>query len=55
MTVQMVSWCRNRRQRNTMLAPISDTGMDIDYGINTAQGDSRYIVNTQLVEYGQAI
>ncbi|MFN8318923.1 MAG: peptide-N-glycosidase F-related protein [Saprospiraceae bacterium] len=33
---------------------ISNTGMDIDYGINTAQGDSRYIVNTQLVEYGQA-
>lgn len=25
----------------------------VDYGLNTAAGDSRYIVNTQLVKYGQ--
>ncbi len=26
----------------------------LDYGLNTASGDSRYIVNTQLVTYGKA-
>lgn len=26
----------------------------VDYGLNTAAGDSRYIVNTQLVKYGPA-
>lgn len=29
-----------------------DGKISIDYGLNTAEGDSRYIVNTQLVKYG---
>lgn len=33
---------------------VANTAMEVDYGINTAQGDSRYIVNHQLVEYGPA-
>lgn len=28
--------------------------VNLDYGLNTASGDSRYIVNTQLVQYGKA-
>lgn len=33
---------------------VANQRMEVDYGINTAQGDSRYIVNHQLVEYGPA-
>ncbi|MBK7221539.1 MAG: hypothetical protein IPH94_09470 [Saprospiraceae bacterium] len=33
---------------------VANQSMEVDYGINTAQGDSRYIVNHQLVQYGPA-
>ena len=33
---------------------IGNGTMAIDYGLSTAAGDSRYIVNCQLVEYGEA-
>ncbi len=29
------------------------SNVNLDYGLNTASGDSRYIVNTQLVQYGK--
>lgn len=31
---------------------VTNNTFSVDYGINTAAGDSRYIVNTQLVKYG---
>lgn len=31
----------------------NNSSFTVDYGLNTAAGDSRYIVNTQLVKYGQ--
>ena len=31
---------------------ISNNMVDVDYGLNSAEGDSRYIVNVQMVEYG---
>ena len=31
----------------------SDNEFSIDYGLNTASGDSRYIINTQVVKYGK--
>ncbi|MFZ1705579.1 MAG: LamG-like jellyroll fold domain-containing protein [Saprospiraceae bacterium] len=31
------------------------SSFNVDYGLNTAAGDSRYIVNTQLVKYGPAL
>ncbi|MBK8699003.1 MAG: T9SS type A sorting domain-containing protein [Saprospiraceae bacterium] len=33
---------------------VSGNNITLDYGVNTAQGDSRYIINCQLVEYEAA-
>lgn len=49
-------WCPGAPsdvQRFDVTDFISNTGPNtVDYSINTAAGDSRYIVNMQLVEYG---
>ncbi|MFN8338957.1 MAG: LamG-like jellyroll fold domain-containing protein [Saprospiraceae bacterium] len=35
-----------------IMSLVNGNTFTLDYGLNTAEGDSRYIVNTQLVKYG---
>lgn len=50
-------WCPGAPTdlREFEIMPLVQPGSSftIDYGLNTATGDSRYIVNTQLVKYGE--
>lgn len=49
-------WCpgapSDLREFEIMSMVGSNPDFLVDYGLNTASGDSRYIVNTQLVKYG---
>src|SRR5690606_38181591 len=49
-------WCpgapSDLREFEIMHLVGSNTEVIVDYGLNTASGDSRYIVNAQLVKYG---
>lgn len=51
-------WCPGAPSdlREFELMPLVKAGNNftLDYGLNTASGDSRYIINTQLVKYGEA-
>ena len=51
-------WCpgapSDLREYEIMSLVTPNAEFSLDYGINTATGDSRYIVNTQLVKYGNA-
>ena len=51
-------WCpggpSDLREFEIMPLVNSGSSFKLDYGLNTATGDSRYIVNTQLVKYGEA-
>jgi len=51
-------WCpgapSDLREFEIMPLVSPGTHFKLDYGLNTATGDSRYIVNTQLVKYGEA-
>ncbi|MBP6569393.1 MAG: T9SS type A sorting domain-containing protein [Saprospiraceae bacterium] len=50
-------WCPGAPSdlREFEIMPLVNPGENfrLDYGLNTATGDSRYIVNTQLVKYGE--
>ncbi|MBK8079385.1 MAG: T9SS type A sorting domain-containing protein [Saprospiraceae bacterium] len=50
-------WCpgapSDLREFEIMNLVANNSSFTVDYGLNTAAGDSRYIVNTQLVKYGQ--
>jgi hypothetical protein len=50
-------WCpgapSDLREFEIMNLVSNNSSFTVDYGLNTAAGDSRYIVNTQLVKYGQ--
>jgi hypothetical protein len=50
-------WCpgapSDLREFEIMPYVKSEQPFSLDYGLNTASGDSRYIVNTQLVKYGE--
>lgn len=49
-------WCpgapSDLKEFEIMPLVTSGNNFSLDYGLNTATGDSRYIVNTQLVKYG---
>lgn len=51
-------WCPGAPSdlREFEIIPLVNSGSSftMDYGLNTATGDSRYIINTQLVKYGDA-
>jgi len=49
-------WCPGAPTDLEEFAITNDPGetIEVDYGINSASGDSRYLVNVQLVTYGEA-